>query len=148
MVEDIRERGLDQLHILAISGHYDHVMECLICLTPFFAIEQNENEVPAGDTEILTSSSSFMKAIENIINADQTYLKMAKDLIITDFPGPVLKEFGNMLAKQIQSYKWYGFSSESSIILMWLNIFIKIPNWNTTKTTLYIVFRFTRNAKM
>ena len=139
MVEDIRERGLDQLHILAISGHYDHVMECLICLTPFFAIEEDEKEVLAGDTEMLTSSSSFMKAIENIINADQTYLKMAKDLIITDFPGPVLKEFGNMLAKQIKSYKWYGFSSESSIILMWLKIFINIPHWNTTKTALYIV---------
>ena len=139
LVEDIRERGLDQLHILAVSGHYDHVMECLICLAPFFAVEQNSDEVPAGDTEMLTSSSSFMKAIENIINADQTYFKMAKDLIITDFPGPVLKEFANMLAKQIQSYKWYGFSSESCIILMWLNIFIKIPNWNITRTTLYIV---------
>jgi hypothetical protein len=31
----------------------------------------------------------------------QTYFKMAKDLITADFPGPVLKEFGNMLIKQI-----------------------------------------------
>lgn len=139
LIEDIRERGFDQLYILAVSGHYDHVMECLICLTPFFAEEPNDKEVPVGDTEMLTSSTSFMKAIENIVNADQTYFKMAKDLIITDFPGPVLKEFGSMLAKQIHSHKWFGLTTEASIILMWLKVFIKIPNWNNNKTTLYIV---------
>ena len=141
MIEDICESGFDQLYLLAISGHYDHVMECLICITPFFATDElaDETDVQVGDVDMLTSSLAFMKAIENIVNADQTYFKMAKDLIVTDFPGPVLKEFGNMISKQIRSYKWYGFKTEASIIMLWLKVFVKIPHWNNTKTTLFMV---------
>ena len=139
LIDDICERGFEQLHTLAVSGHYDHVMECLICLTPLFAEDEGADSIPVGSTEMLTSSSSFMSAIENIVNADQTYFKMAKDLLISDFPGPVLKELGNMLAKQIYSHRWYGFRNMDSIILLWLKVFVKIPNWNTTKTTLYMV---------
>ena len=117
MIDDICERGFDQLYILAMSGHYDHVMECLISLTPLFVVEDNEDGVvPTSDTDMLTSSTSFIKAIENIVNADQTYFKMAKDLLVTDFPGPVLKEFGNMLAKQINTYTWYGLASAATMI--------------------------------
>ena len=140
LIDDICEHGFNQLYCLAVSGHYDHVMECLISLTPLFAEEDSgDGTVHEGNTNMLISSSDFMKAIENIVNADQTYFKMAKDLIVTDFPGPVLREFGNMLAKQISNYTWYGLGSACSLISLWLNVFVSIPQWNNTKTTLYVV---------
>jgi len=45
--------------------------------------------------------------VDVIIAADQTYFKMAKDLIAAEFPGPVLKEFGNMIVKQIVDFQRY-----------------------------------------
>ena len=86
LIDDICERGFEQLHTLAVSGHYDHVMECLICLTPLFAEDEDADSIPVGSTETPTSSSSFSHAIENIDIADQPSFKMAKELLISDFP--------------------------------------------------------------
>ena len=50
LIDDICERGFEQLHTLAVSGHYDHVMECLICLTPLFAEDEDVDSIPVGSS--------------------------------------------------------------------------------------------------
>ena len=96
LVNDVCERGIHQLKVLTQSGHYDHVMECLANMIPLFINHQNVN--------LLCQSNDFLSTIETVINADQTYLKMAKDLILKEFPGPVLKEFRNMVTKQLSCH--------------------------------------------
>jgi hypothetical protein len=40
--------------------------------------------------------------------ADRTYMKMAKNLIAPEFPGPVLKQFGTMIESQMENYRRYA----------------------------------------
>jgi hypothetical protein len=43
----------------------------------------------------------------SLITADRTYVKMAKNLIVPEFPGPVLKQFGTMIESQLKNYRRY-----------------------------------------
>jgi hypothetical protein len=52
------------------------------------------------------SSELLRRTVEIIVTADQTYFKMAKDLITVDFP--VLKELGNMMSKQLVDFHRCG----------------------------------------
>ena len=92
---DILDKGFAHLYFLSINGRYDHVMECLLNMSPIFLA----NPEPFWSSEILR------KTVEIIITADLTYFKMAKDLITVDFPSPVLKELGNMFTKQLVDFQ-------------------------------------------
>lgn len=106
------ERGANQLACLAVQGYrYSHVLECLMNLIPLFLTSETDlnrlilnNEQPNNQNG-LDERVDFVCTIETLVNADQTYLKMAKDLIISDFPGSVLKDFKNMLAEQLSNYE-------------------------------------------
>merc|ERR1719419_1162730 len=74
-----------------------------------------------------------------MVNADQTYFKMAKDFIVKEFPGPVLKEFGNMMAKMLSSYYRFGLEDQSSLVDLWLQVLTSLPQWNRSKTILFLV---------
>ena len=82
VTEEFLERGVSQLNIVMSSSHYDHVLECLCHIVPLFVHRQ----------EVLIQSSSFLKLLPEVLAIDSTFLKMAKNLVISDFPGPVLKE--------------------------------------------------------
>lgn len=43
----------------------------------------------------------------SLVTADRTYMKMAKNLIAPEFPGPVLKIFGTMVQNQLENYQRY-----------------------------------------
>ena len=94
---DILHNGLEHLHFLSLNGRYDHVMECLLNMSPVFL----DNLEPFWSSELLR------RTVEIIVTADQTYFKMAKDLITVDFPGPVLKELGNMMTRQLVDFQRY-----------------------------------------
>jgi hypothetical protein len=94
-VPEVCGRGFDHLRVLATSGRYDHVMECICNLTPLF--------FPAPES--VKSHEGFLATLSMITSADQTVYKIAKELLVADSPGPVMKEFGNMVQKQISSWK-------------------------------------------
>ena len=94
-VPEICTRGLEYLKVLLVSGRYDHVMECHVNITPLF--------FPVPDA--LLGDENFYGVLQSILTADSTVLKMAKELVITDGPGPVIKEFCGMILKQIASFK-------------------------------------------
>lgn len=129
LIEDILERGLKQLSILASSGHFDHVLECVVNITPVF-LEQ---------PDMLWTAEDFIKLVQSITSVDQTYIKMAKDLVVTDFPGPVLKEFSNLLAWQIECYPRYNLRSPNTLITLWLRVLTQVPGWMTNKSVLYAI---------
>ena len=82
VAEEFLERGVSQLNIVMSSSHYDHVLECLCHIVPLFVHRQ----------DLLIQSSSFLKLLQEVLAIDSTFLKMAKNLVLSDFPGPVLKE--------------------------------------------------------
>ena len=106
------------------------VMECLINIIPLFV---------KTNISFLTGSETFLSVVDTMINADQTYLKMAKDFILKDFPGPVLKEFGNMMATMLNTYQRYGLEDQSPLVDLWAQVLISLPSWNRSKTVLYLV---------
>ena len=104
-------------------------MECLLNLTPLFL------DCP----ESLLESSHFMAVVQNILCADQTLFKTAKDLVITNFPGPVSEEFSFMLQKQLRQFERYGLKDEAKIVTLWLNVMTALPNWFKDKNVLFVM---------
>ena len=97
-----------------ISGHYDHVLECLANIVPLFL----------DQPELLMTSQDFIKIIQQVISFDQTFLKMARDLVVSDFPGPVLKEFINMIAYQLKNFATYRRKTPLAISILWISVII------------------------
>ena len=128
-VEDVLERGVGQLALVLSSGHYDHVLECLANVTPLFI----------DCVDMIFSSSEWIKIVQQIVAVDQTFIKMARDLVVTDFPGPVLKEFVNMIAYQVANFKTFRRTHPNGIALMWIDILTHLPGWNTNKNVLFAV---------
>lgn len=83
---------------------YEQVIIALSSLVPLFL------ESP----ESLLKNEKFMGLVVGIVQADRTYMKIAKNLISPDFPGPILKIFSNMIEYQLQNsrrfvYTFLGF---------------------------------------
>ena len=116
VVDDLLERGLPQLMTVTSSSHFDHVLECLSNLTPFFF----------DQSEMLWTSEIFLKIVQQIMNIDQTWTW-------SDFPGPVLKEFVNMIAYQMENYARYDRRSPVGILKFWLKILVHIQGWMTSR---------------
>ena len=95
VAEEFLERGVSQLNIVMSSSHYDHVLECLCHIVPLFVHRQ----------ELLIQSSSFLKLLQEVLAIDSTFLKMAKNLVLSDFPGPVLKEV--LIDSPASTYHFY-----------------------------------------
>lgn len=130
VIEDFLDRGLQQLAVILSSGHYDHVLECISNVTPI-AFDQ---------PDMLWNSEEFIKIMHQVITSDQTYLKMAKDLVVNDFPGPVLKEFVNMLSFQMESCEeLYDMKNPRCIVTFWARVIVQIPNWMNTRGTLFVL---------
>ena len=127
VMEDVLERGLAQLNLVLSSGHYDHVLECVANIVPLFLNEPS----------LLTSSEEFVKIIQQVVGSDQTFLKMARDLVISDFPGPVLKELVNMIAFQMRNFSTYQCISPLPVAILWLSVLTEIPNWNGHRNVLF-----------
>lgn len=81
------------LQVLQSYYKYEQITIAMSNLVPLFL------ESP----ESLLKNEKFMGLVVGLIQADRTYMKMAKNLISPDFPGPILKIFGNMIEFQLQS---------------------------------------------
>ena len=129
VAEDFIERGLGQLKLVIESSHVDHVLECICHIAPLFLHRH----------ELLLQSADFLKVIADIVSVDQTFLKMAKNLVMSDFPGPVLKEMTNMIAYQAWQYSRYGLHSSTPIYELWLRLLSEIQGWPSNRGILYIM---------
>ncbi len=129
VIDDVLERGFDQLLVLTSSGRYDHILEAIANIVPLFLPR------PAD----LSTSEKFRRVVQSILSVDQTYLKMAKELVVSDFPGPILKELSNMMAMQITSYGRYGLHSPTSLMTLWLETLTKTTGWTANRGALYLI---------
>lgn len=87
--------GFSQLQTLQCYYKYEQVLICLHHVIPLFL------ECP----EALLKNDKFVSLIVPLINADRTYMKIAKNLIAPEFPGPILKQFSNMIESHLHHYK-------------------------------------------
>lgn len=80
-----------------------------------------------------------MSIIVGLVQADRTYMKMAKNLISPDFPGLILKIFANMIEYQLQSSRRFCLQSPDPLVKLWLNILVLIPDWNRDQSIMYLM---------
>ena len=133
---EICSAGFAHLKALSQSGRFDHVMEVIINLSALF--------LPCPETA--AECEDFIGSVQAVVSADQTVYKMAKDLIISDFPGPVMIEFGNLLVKQLDSFHKFGFEDSGPALKFWLKVLTSIPNWFKDRNCLFAVDILCREA--
>lgn len=63
---------------------------------------------------------------------------MAKDFISSDYPGPVVELFANMIQAQITDYFNYGLQTPTLLITLWLECLTVNPNWFKDYNTMYV----------
>lgn len=81
----------------------------------------------------------FQQVLRQLLSADRTYMKMAKDLITTDYPGPVVEFLSNMIQAQCTDHYNYGLITPTSLVNLWLQCFTELPNWTKDTNAIYIV---------
>ncbi|XP_065371725.1 ectopic P granules protein 5 homolog isoform X2 [Calliphora vicina] len=122
----ICQKGFELMQRLLSDHRHAAVIRCLELIVPLFL------ETP----ETLGNSEGFHAILYTLLNADKTYLKMAKDMVYPNTVGPVLELFDNMIHHQITSYNNYGLSSPLNLINIWLHCLTALPNWQNT----YVVY--------
>lgn len=89
----ICSQAFDLLQILMASHRYEQVLIVLSNIIPLFL------ECP----ESLLKHEKAVPLIATLTSADRTYVKMAKSLIGSEFPGPILKSFSNLIEFHVQN---------------------------------------------
>lgn len=64
---------------------------------------------------------------------------MAKDLITSDYVGPVVELLGNMIQCQIINYINYGLRSPVLLVNLWLQCLTNNPNWFKDVNAVHLV---------
>ena len=91
----ICSKGFSQLQILLCYYKYEHVLTCLHHILPLFL----------DCVDSLVKNDKFIALIVSLITADRSYMKVAKSLIATEFPGTILKQFSNMIHSHLYNFK-------------------------------------------
>lgn len=92
-----------------------------------------------GSTNFQFVLCRFQAILSQLLAADKTYIKMAKDLITSDYVGPVVELLGNMVQHQIISYVNYGLRSPVLLVNLWLQCLTNNANWFKDVNAIYIV---------
>lgn len=128
-VPQICHNGFTQMQNLLNDYRYSTVIRCLQLVTPFFL------DCPESLSKCLT----FQSILTSILQADRTYIRMAKDFISCDYPGPVVELFSNMIQAQIIDYYNFGLHTPVMLVNLWLNCLTVSPQWYKDPNSLYIV---------
>ncbi|XP_073995330.1 ectopic P-granules autophagy protein 5 isoform X2 [Rhodnius prolixus] len=108
--------GFQMLLVLLQSHRYLAVLDLLEHIVPLFL------DCPGS----LLASEKFQQVLTGLLIADRTFLKFAVSLLSTDFPGLILKQFGDLIQVHIENYRKYNLSSPAPVIELWLRILSKI----------------------
>ncbi|XP_034484557.1 ectopic P granules protein 5 homolog [Drosophila innubila] len=125
----ICQHGFELLQQLLNDHRHAAVIRSLELIIPLFL------ETP----DTLANCESFQKLLTTLLNADRTYLKIAKDMVYANSIGPILELLDNMLHHQIVSYTSYGLCSPLNLINVWLNCFTSLPYWAQNSHVLYLL---------
>ncbi|XP_011312078.1 ectopic P granules protein 5 homolog isoform X2 [Fopius arisanus] len=121
--------GFVSLCVLTCYDKYEHTLIALHHIVPLFI----------NCSESLIKNGMFGCVIHWLIAADRSYVKMAKNLIAPEFPGPTIKYFGNMLESHLVNYERYALQSPEPFVRLWLEILVGVPDWNRDQNVMYLM---------
>ncbi|XP_044731405.1 ectopic P granules protein 5 homolog [Chrysoperla carnea] len=132
----ICDHGFVLMQNLINSTRYNEVIFALHLIIPIFL----------SCEEALWHCDKLKDVIIGLFNADKGYVKMAKNLIIANDPGPIIKQFGNMIQYHLNNDKKYFLENPGKLISIWLRIVTSIEGWNRDSNYIYIVDIILRSA--
>ncbi|XP_017889287.1 ectopic P granules protein 5 homolog isoform X2 [Ceratina calcarata] len=126
--------GFQQLEVLLANYKYEQALSCLYLMVPLF--------VECVDSSLI-KNEKFLGIVAALLTADSnraSYMKAAKNLLSPEeFPGPLLRMFGDMIQSQLYSYKRYNLESPRDLVYLWLNTFMLIPDWNKDHSVMHLM---------
>ncbi|XP_008546899.1 ectopic P granules protein 5 homolog [Microplitis demolitor] len=122
-------KGFTQLSILQCFYKYEQILIALHCVVPLF--------IECSDS--LYKNERFCALVSSLVMADRTYVKMAKNLIAPEFPGPIMRQFGWMIESHMINFKRYCLQNPEPLVQLWLNILVRIPDWNRDNNVMYLM---------
>ncbi|XP_055999889.1 ectopic P granules protein 5 homolog isoform X2 [Ostrea edulis] len=130
---DFLVEGLDQVVNLAENYHYLPSLHILRYTVPLFV----------NKTQALIQNDKFLKVVQLLLSADESFMKSAKSLWSHDFPGPITENFSNMILNQASSSvsNEVDSSYQLKILSMWIQVLTKQTKWYLDKNTCYILDR-------
>ncbi|BES95244.1 Ectopic P granules protein 5 homolog [Nesidiocoris tenuis] len=115
----ICHNGMNMLEILVQCHRYLAVLALLEHIFPLFI------ESPGS----LFVSEKFDSIVLSLMAADRTFFKFAMSLISSNFPGLILKQFGDLIEVHLKNYRRYNLKSPAPLAEMWLRVLAK--SWLT-----------------
>lgn len=128
-VPQICGQGFNHLCHLLSCGRYEAVLTLLRHIMPLFL-----ECVPS-----LVQTEKFQAVLTGLLNADRTYVKMAKNLIAPDFPGPIMKQFGHMIQSHLQYFRRYNQPGPQTFVSLWIQALTNNPDWARDPGSLYLL---------
>ncbi|KAL3851894.1 hypothetical protein ACJMK2_015591, partial [Sinanodonta woodiana] len=113
------EDGLPVLQILMDQYHTRPILCILYHVVPLYY------ECP----QYLLQSDRFRSVLLSMLQADDSYFKIAQSLLSFDFPGPVTKLFLCMVQSQISDASSDNGGWVLSVLSFWTKLIMSLPKW-------------------
>lgn len=94
--------------------------------------------------QYLIENQEFLKTLQAVLLADETPMRVAKNLISSDFPGAMTKLFNSMILTQIQATN--RDCDAVAVISLWAHLILKIPKWSIDRNCCYVLDNLVRSA--
>ena len=125
---EILERGLGFIQTILDSGDYIHTIELIYYILPVLL-----TDLSALDNDKL------LFILTKLMNADNSYISMAKSMLTGAFPGSVTKQIGCMVYKLISTLDNVSQYSRKDVIIMLIKLLTKIQGWTSNLSILYLL---------
>ncbi|XP_064630038.1 ectopic P granules protein 5 homolog isoform X2 [Lineus longissimus] len=126
---DFCMEGIPLLQNLVTYSHHRVAIHAIANIVPQFYLFQ----------DYLVQNERFSSIVQKILSADESYLKMAKSLLFSEFPGALTKLFMAMIQVHLQSSNVVGWVAPRFAMEFWIKLLTQMPRWNTDKNICYIL---------
>ncbi|KAF0290861.1 Ectopic P granules protein 5 [Amphibalanus amphitrite] len=127
--------GLSRLAGLVSCGRPAAVAHLLEVILPLFV--GSAEELCAGPLPSL---------LQTIVSADQTYLRMMKQLVTASQPGPLILQVAGVIEGHVTAPRCYGQPSAEPLVALWLRALTCLPGWSREPALLYLLNQLLRAA--
>ncbi|XP_063226634.1 ectopic P granules protein 5 homolog [Bacillus rossius redtenbacheri] len=122
-------KGLNQLQLLLCFYKYDAVLGVLHRIVPLFLCCE----------ESLLGCDRFLSVLISLLTADKTYMKMAKSLIVQEFPGAVLLRLGQLVESHCANHRKYSLPDPGAFVRLWMAAVTMVPEWTRESSVVYLL---------
>lgn len=115
--------GLAFMLELTLLGKHDAALVSLFHVAPLFL----EN------VDALLMCTRYQEIVQNLLGADKTYYKMAKNLVVADVAGEVLSHLCTLIQVHLHHPAW------RPLFVFWAKTLLAVPQWFTNRSVLFLL---------